>query len=440
MPALPDTLAAPPPRPVRPADVPRGDDDTPSGTPFADLLEDAEPADGDAANNDDETKPPKGGAPASADAAFAALLPFLAPPPPQAPAATTAGLAVTAPPQGDGAAVPAEGAAALAALASAANADAATDAVAPKGNDAVPAATATPTAAADPQGDTAPVAVPSPDPVPAAPRADALSTAAVPVPAAPGVPAMPADEAVPKPANATPAAAAPAAGTPAAGTPDASAQASSSGAGHSGNNGAGNNHGGNNGGASAGGQRPSPALEVMSAAQAHADAVPPPTVGTAPAHAAAHYAAGSAASVPDGGAQPQRLPAGQLAQPLVRIVEAGGGEFRIDLAPDDLGPVRVVAELHGGRVALTIQAEHADTLSMLRRDIHHLERALNDAGFELDGGTLQFSLRGDDQPRGSASSRQDGGGRGMVWREEAAEPPPAERGAVLRDGLVDISV
>ncbi|MCW2239928.1 flagellar hook-length control protein FliK [Azospirillum canadense] len=426
MPALPDAIAPPPPRPVRPAETPspRGEED-PSGTPFADLLEDADPVDGDA---DDEAKPPKGGAPANADAALAALLPFLAPPPPQAPAAAAAGPAMMAA-QGDGAAVPVDEAAALAALASAAKAEATIGNAAPKGGDAIPTAAAIPLAAAEPPGAAIPVAVPTPDLVAAAPPDNAIPTAALSVPTASSAPAKPTDKPVPKPADAMPAAAA-----PDAGAPDATAQAAVSaapGAGNSGNN-------GNGAGANAGGQRPSPAPEVALAAQAHADAVSPATVATVPAHAVAHYAAS-----PVEGTQAPRVPAAQLAQPLVRVVEAGGGEFRIDLAPDDLGPVRVVAELHAGRVALTIQAEHADTLSMLRRDIHHLERALNDAGFELDGGTLQFSLRGDDQPRGFTSSRQESGGQGgprAAWREDAVPAVPAERGAVLRDGLVDISV
>ena len=113
--------------------------------------------------------------------------------------------------------------------------------------------------------------------------------------------------------------------------------------------------------------------------------------------------------------------------------------------------MRVVAEVHGGRVALNIQAEHADTLSLLRRDIHHLERALSDAGFELDGGTLQFSLRGDDQPRGFASFGQGlggqgsgdqgtGGNRGVRGEETAQASALSERPAVPVDGLVDITV
>ena len=142
-----------------------------------------------------------------------------------------------------------------------------------------------------------------------------------------------------------------------------------------------------------------------------------------------------------------RLPAAQVATQLVRVVETGGGELRIDLKPEELGPVRVVAELHGARVALHVQAESPETLALLRRDIHHLERALSDAGFELDGGTLNFSLRGDGEPRGFAFSgqgdgtgnREDGPGRAFRLAEPAAALPQ-ERAARPIDGLVDISV
>ncbi|MBK3736810.1 flagellar hook-length control protein FliK, partial [Azospirillum brasilense] len=168
---------------------------------------------------------------------------------------------------------------------------------------------------------------------------------------------------------------------------------------------------------------------------------PPLPAALAPpaAHAVAHYAAhpGESAAA--------RLPAAQVAGQLVRVVEAGGGEFHIDLKPEELGPVRVVAELSGARVALHVQAESPETLALLRRDIHHLERALSDAGFELDGGTLNFSLRGDGEPRGFAFSGQGEGGRGdgagRVFRP--ADPigsPSPERAARPIDGLVDISV
>ncbi|WP_454020713.1 flagellar hook-length control protein FliK [Azospirillum sp. Marseille-Q6669] len=185
--------------------------------------------------------------------------------------------------------------------------------------------------------------------------------------------------------------------------------------------------------------------EALSGLSSPADpvgAAPLPSALAPPAaHAAAHYAAhpGESAAA--------RLPAAQVAGQLVRVVEAGGGEFHIDLKPEELGPVRVVAELSGARVNLHVQAESPETLALLRRDIHHLERALSDAGFELDGGTLNFSLRGDGEPRGFAFSgqgdgtggRQDGPGRAFRLADSSGALPP-ERAARPIDGLVDISV
>ncbi|NUB20676.1 flagellar hook-length control protein FliK, partial [Azospirillum formosense] len=184
------------------------------------------------------------------------------------------------------------------------------------------------------------------------------------------------------------------------------------------------------------------ALSALSSPVDPIGAAPPPAALAPPAaHAAAHYAAHP------GDTAAARLPAAQMAGQLVRVVEAGGGEFHIDLKPEELGPVRVVAELSGARVALHVQAESPETLALLRRDIHHLERALSDAGFELDGGTLNFSLRGDGEPRGFAFSgqgdgtggRQDGPGRAFRAADSAATLPP-ERAARPIDGLVDISV
>ncbi|AWK88259.1 flagellar hook-length control protein FliK [Azospirillum thermophilum] len=194
--------------------------------------------------------------------------------------------------------------------------------------------------------------------------------------------------------------------------------------------------------------QPAPAREAMAAAQ------PFQPVATAvdgfpalSAHAASHYSATVAEH-----AAAARPPASQIASPLLRVVETGGGEFRIELTPPDLGHVRVVAEVTDGRVSLNVQAENADTLNLLRRDLHHLERALSGAGFELDGGTLQFSLRGDDQSRGFAGlgqgqgqgagqgSGQDAGGRPFIPREDPVQAAAAERATILIDGLVDVTV
>ncbi|KAA0591859.1 hypothetical protein J2848_006358 [Azospirillum lipoferum] len=160
-------------------------------------------------------------------------------------------------------------------------------------------------------------------------------------------------------------------------------------------------------------------------------------VPTLPAQAATHYAAAAAS----GRAATAHSPAmAQLAAPLVRVAESGGGEFHIDLAPAELGRIRVVADVSDGKVALTVQAEQADTLALLRRDLTQLERALGDAGLSLDGSSLQFSLQGDGQSRGFAAPDRGGSSGGWRVQAEAVPEPIADRPLRPIDGLVDVTV
>lgn len=162
------------------------------------------------------------------------------------------------------------------------------------------------------------------------------------------------------------------------------------------------------------------------------EAVPP-----LPAQAATHYAAAAAS----GRAATAHSPAmAQLAAPLVRVAESGGGEFHIDLAPAELGRIRVVADVSDGKVSLTVQAEQADTLALLRRDLTQLERALGDAGLSLDSSSLQFSLQGDGQSRGFAAPDRDGTAGGWRVQTEAVPEPVADRSLRPIDGLVDVTV
>ncbi|KAA0679666.1 flagellar hook-length control protein FliK [Azospirillum brasilense] len=433
MPSLPDVIAAPPPRPARSAEATAapspgapGEREA-SGTPFADLLDDAAgrsgaDADGEPADHA-ETSAQSGGAPAGADAALAALLPLLsAPPPATVPGLADSGLVPEALPAANGlplvppvATPPAE------------TATAPQPAVPAQPGAQPPAAVLA--AAAGP-------AIPDAPPDGMTPEATADSTP----PAAPAVPS-PASNAKPDSAPLFQAAepAAPAkADAPQAPSPQVQQAMAQAGGNAASNGGTGQNSGQGRGNPSAG-------AEALSASSALTDpaGTPPLPAALAPpaAHAVAHYAAHP------GDAAAARLPAAQVAGQLMRVVEAGGGEFHIDLKPEELGPVRVVAELSGARVSLHVQAESPETLALLRRDIHHLERALSDAGFELDGGTLNFSLRGDGEPRGFAFSgqgdgtggREDGPGRAFRPADPIGALPP-ERAARPIDGLVDISV
>ncbi|HYD69566.1 flagellar hook-length control protein FliK, partial [Azospirillum sp.] len=413
-----DALSAPAPAPrdPRPAAPPSRDDGTAADRPFASLLDEAAEPESDA---DADAKPRKGGAPASADAALAAVLPWLAGPPPQPPTPPDGTATDSAP-----------------ALTAAAPTPAAPPLTPPTSEPATQAPAQL--AAAQPAGPQPPVP-PTAAPQPAAPAEAAPQADAAPPPTTPQTaPPLPAATATEAPRPTAPSAPERKATTDAAAptTPDATNTPTPSPALNPAamtGNGAGNGQTGNQpGNGQPGGNPPSPAPDAVSTA-APTDALPP----LPPAQAASHYAATVAEHA---AATRAPTPSAQLAAPLVRVAEAGGGEFQIDLSPADLGHVRVVAEVTDGRIALSVQAEHADTLALLRRDVHQLERALAGAGFELDGASLQFSLRGDEQPRGFAGSHPDGGGRRTAWFEDPAAPTPPERAAVLIDGIVDVTV
>ncbi|TWA66612.1 flagellar hook-length control protein FliK [Azospirillum brasilense] len=438
MPSLPDVIAAPPPRPARSAEATAapstgapGEREA-SGTPFADLLDDAAErggagTGGDQADSSDQSGGAQtGGAPAGADAALAALLPLLsAPPPATVPGLADSGLVPEALPAANGlplvppvATPPAE------------------TATAPQ--PAVPAQLAAQPAAQPPAAALAAAAGPA---IPGAPP-DGMTPEATADSAPPAAPAVPSPASNAKPDSAPLFQAAESVAPAKADAPQAPSPQLQQTMAQAGGNAAFNGGTGQNPGQGQGRGNPAgpEALSVLSS-PADPGGAPPLSSALAPpaAHAAAHYAAHP------GDPAAARLPAAQVAGQLVRVVEAGGGEFHIDLKPEELGPVRVVAELSGARVNLHVQAESPETLALLRRDIHHLERALSDAGFELDSGTLNFSLRGDGEPRGFAFSGQGDGGRGdgpgRAFRP--AEPIgalPPERAARPIDGLVDISV
>jgi hypothetical protein len=83
---------------------------------------------------------------------------------------------------------------------------------------------------------------------------------------------------------------------------------------------------------------------------------------------------------------------------------SGTKTFDIRLDPPELGRVEVRLTVSGeGKAEAHLTVDRPYTLELLRRDSHDLERALKDAGLELAGNTLNFSLRGEQR-------QGDGGG------------------------------
>jgi flagellar hook-length control protein FliK len=74
---------------------------------------------------------------------------------------------------------------------------------------------------------------------------------------------------------------------------------------------------------------------------------------------------------------------------------AGDNRFDIRLDPPELGRIDVRLDVDkSGQVQAQLSAERPQTLDLLQRDSHALERALRDAGLNAGGG-LSFSLKGE---------------------------------------------
>jgi len=87
------------------------------------------------------------------------------------------------------------------------------------------------------------------------------------------------------------------------------------------------------------------------------------------------------------------VPIAGVAVEIVSRVQDGLRRFEIRLDPPELGRIDVRLDVDkGGNVTSRLTVERAETLDLLRRDAPQLERALQHAGLNTEGG-LQFSLR-----------------------------------------------
>ena len=133
-----------------------------------------------------------------------------------------------------------------------------------------------------------------------------------------------------------------------------------------------------------------------------------------------------------------------LAVEIVSRAQEGLKRFDIRLDPPELGRIDVRLDVdHGGKVTSRLVVERAETLDLLRRDAPQLERALQHAGLNTEGG-LQFSLRDqsfanrDQLPRDNTNTSHL-----IVTEDDTAATEAARRGYGRLVGLgggVDIRV
>jgi len=119
----------------------------------------------------------------------------------------------------------------------------------------------------------------------------------------------------------------------------------------------------------------------------------------------------------------------QVSVKITKALQAGTDRISIQLKPSELGRVDVKLDVgHDGRVLAVVTADNKDTLDLLKRDSSDLQRALEDAGMQLDSGDMSFNLRGEEQElAGQASGPQ------MQNIDEASEGDDVLDASVIAD-------
>jgi len=85
----------------------------------------------------------------------------------------------------------------------------------------------------------------------------------------------------------------------------------------------------------------------------------------------------------------------QVTVQISKAINDGNDKIRIQLKPAHLGRVDVQLDVsQDGRVTAVISADNKDTMDLLKQDSRELEKAMREAGLNLDSGDLSFNLRG----------------------------------------------
>ncbi len=137
------------------------------------------------------------------------------------------------------------------------------------------------------------------------------------------------------------------------------------------------------------------------------------------------------------------VPLESVAVEFAARIQGGRNRFEIRLDPPELGRIEVRLDIdRSGQVTSRLIVDKVETLDVLRRDAHQLERALQDAGLKTSDNSLQFSLRDQSftgrNDQGSSDSQQM---RVVDPELPATDNAPLVYGQMLRGGSgIDIRV
>ena len=87
--------------------------------------------------------------------------------------------------------------------------------------------------------------------------------------------------------------------------------------------------------------------------------------------------------------------ADQVKVNITKSAVKGLDKIDIQLKPEDLGTVEVKMQISKGKLQAQIVASNQEAFEVLQKEVHVLEKAFEDAGFQLDEGSLSFSFKED---------------------------------------------
>ena len=111
----------------------------------------------------------------------------------------------------------------------------------------------------------------------------------------------------------------------------------------------------------------------------------------------------------------------QVALQINRNAKNGSNQMTLQMHPADLGQVNVKLDISSdGKVSGFVTASNSTTLDMLSKDSRSLERSLQDAGFQADPGSLQFSMSDQSGSRSNQNAAQSSSNSGFGGASDIA--------------------
>lgn len=92
---------------------------------------------------------------------------------------------------------------------------------------------------------------------------------------------------------------------------------------------------------------------------------------------------------------------------ITKSAVKGIDSINVRLKPEELGHIEVKMQIKDGKLQAQIVASRPETMEALQREAQVLEKAFNEAGFQTDENSLNFSCRNDGQQAGQNQGREN---------------------------------